>query len=175
MKAIRFERAGGPEVIKQVDVEQPRPKSDEILVKVKAAGVNRPDVMQRKGLYNPPPGTTSIPGLEIAGEVVSCGSSELPFAEGDAVCALIAGGGYAEYAVVKADNAVPIPNNLTMAEAGALMETFMTVWSHLFQFANFQAGQSILIHGGASGIGTTATMLTRALGASKIFTTVSNE
>lgn len=175
MKAVTFNGTGGPEVIEISDREVPTPQSDEILINVKGAGMNRPDIMQRKGMYNPPPGVSDIPGLEISGKVVQKGTAALPFAEGDRVCALLPGGGYAEYAAVNAENAALLPKEITFAEGAAIPETFMTVWSHLFQFAGFTSGNSILIHGGASGIGTTATMLTKAFGASQIFTTVSNE
>lgn len=175
MKAIIFDGTGGPEVIKPTERTVPSPNKDELLIEVKAAGVNRPDVMQRKGMYDPPPGATDIPGLEVSGEVVERGASSLPFSKGDRVCALLPGGGYAEYAVVNANNAALLPEGMTYAEGAAIPETFMTVWSHLFQFAEFKADKSILIHGGASGIGTTATMLTRAWGASQIITTVSNK
>src|SRR5699024_2767770 len=128
MKAIEFNGAGGPEVITLVDREMPVPNTDEILIKVKAAGVNRPDVMQREGKYKPPEGVTDIPGLEVAGEVVQRGSNSFSFKEGDQVCAILPGGGYAEYAAVKAINVAPLPKGISLTEGGAMMETFMTVW-----------------------------------------------
>lgn len=174
MKAIIFNGAGGTEVIELVDREIPTPGKDEVLIQVKAAGINRPDVMQRKGMYNPPPGVTEIPGLEVSGVVTQLGSTKLPFSKGAAVCAILPGGGYAEYAVAKAENVAILPKGIDFPEGGAIMETFLTVWSHLFHFAKFQPDKSILIHGGASGIGTTSIMLCKAFGASKILTTVSN-
>lgn len=174
MKAIHFNGAGGAEVIALVEVPIPTPQHDELLIKVHTAGINGPDVMQRKGLYAPPKGVTEIPGLEVSGTVVQSDSAGT-FAVGQEVCALIQGGGYAEYAVAKAENTVPIPTRLSLTEAGGFLETFITVWAHLFQFAGFTEGKSILIHRGASGIGTTATMLAKAFGASQIFTTVSNK
>jgi len=131
--------------------------------------------MQRKGLYAPPPGVTDIPGLEVSGVVKQVGKQVTKFKAGDEVCALVPGGGYAEYVVAHQDNVLFIPEGLTLIEGGILLETFMTVWSHLFQHAKFRPNSSILIHGGTSGIGTTATMLTRAFGATQIFTTVSSK
>ncbi|HHU5636104.1 TPA: NAD(P)H-quinone oxidoreductase, partial [Acinetobacter baumannii] len=157
--------------------ERPMPEltDDGILIEVVAAGINGPDVMQRKGLYAPPPGVTDIPGLEVSGIVKQVGKQVTKFKAGDEVCALVPGGGYAEYVVAHQDNVLFIPEGLTLIEGGILLETFMTVWSHLFQHAKFRPNSSILIHGGTSGIGTTATMLTRAFGATKIFTTVSSK
>ena len=174
MQAIEITQAGGPEVLKPAKRPLPTPKPDEVLIEIAAAGVNGPDVMQRKGLYNPPAGVTDIPGLEVSGKIVAIGDAvkQQQFKIGDEVCALIAGGGYAEYAVAPAANVMPIPQGLSMVEAAIMPENFMTVWAHLFMRAKFGAGKSILIHGGTSGIGTTATMLCRALGATKIFTTV---
>ncbi|MGP1501251.1 MAG: NAD(P)H-quinone oxidoreductase [Bergeyella cardium] len=174
MKAIHFNGAGGAEVIALVEVPIPTPQHDELLIKVHTAGINGSDVMQRKGLYAPPKGITEIPGLEVSGRVAQADAAGT-FAVGQEVCALIQGGGYAEYAIAKAENTVPIPAGLSLTEAGGFLETFMTIWAHLFQFASFSEGKSILIHGGASGIGTTATMLARAFGVSQIFTTVSHK
>ncbi len=145
------------------------------LIKVEAAGVNRPDVLQRRGLYPPPPGASEIPGLEIAGEVVALGEGTKRFNIGDKVCALVAGGGYAEYCIVHESNALPVPPGLSMIEAAALPETFFTVWTNLFQRGKLQMGETVLIHGGASGIGTTATMLAKAFGARVIVTVGSEE
>ncbi len=183
MQTIEITQAGGPEVLKPVQRPIPAPKPDEVLIKITAAGVNGPDVMQRKGLYNPPEGVTDIPGLEIAGTIVALGDDVAQSQHfkngqlklGDQVCALIAGGGYAQYAVAPVANVMPLPQGLSLIEAAAMPENFMTVWAHLFMRAKFTAGKSILIHGGTSGIGTTATMLCRALGATQIFTTVGNE
>ena len=174
MKAAVFKTSGGPEVIQLVDRELPVMGEQEVLIRVKAAGINRPDVMQREGMYDPPPGVTDIPGLEVAGEIVQLGNPRLPFHINEPVCAIIPGGGYAEYVNVPATNVAKLPTGLSFEEGGGLMETFLTVWSHLFKFAGFKGGKSILIHGGASGIGTTATMLTKAFGATQIYATVSN-
>ncbi|HEN9520174.1 NAD(P)H-quinone oxidoreductase [Acinetobacter baumannii] len=175
MKCITFNGAGGPEVIMVSERPMPELTDDGILIEVVAAGINGPDVMQRKGLYAPPPGVTDIPGLEVSGIVKQIGKQVTKFKAGDEVCALVPGGGYAEYVVAHQDNVLFIPEGLTLIEGGILLETFMTVWSHLFQHAKFRPNSSILIHGGTSGIGTTATMLTRAFGATKIFTTVSSK
>lgn len=175
MQAIEIVSPGGPEVLQAVERAIPLAKPDEVLIEIAAAGVNGPDVMQRKGWYNPPPGVTDIPGLEIAGRIVALGSEAKQISSyqvGDQVCALVAGGGYAEYAVAPVRNVMPLPPGLSLTEAASVPETFMTVWAHLFMRAGFTAGKSILIHGGTSGIGTTATMLCRALGATRIFTTV---
>jgi len=153
----------------------PQPGKDEVLIRVHAAGVNGPDVLQRKGLYDPPAGASDIPGLEIAGEIVAVGSDVVQFAPGDLVCALVAGGGYAEYAVANHLVTMKLPRGLELSEAAAMPETFLTVWLNLFQRGGFRSGESVLIHGGASGIGTTATMLARAAGASRIITTVGSD
>lgn len=175
MKCITFNGAGGPEVITVSERAMPELTDDGILIEVVAAGINGPDVMQRQGLYAPPPGVTDIPGLEVSGIVKQVGKQVTKFKAGDEVCALVQGGGYAEYVVAHQDNVLFIPEGLTLIEGGILLETFMTVWSHLFQHAKFRPNSSILIHGGTSGIGTTATMLTRAFGATQIFTTVSSK
>ena len=176
MKCITFNGAGGPEVI--TVSERPIPElttEHDILIEVAAAGVNGPDVLQRQGMYAPPAGVTDIPGLELSGVVKQVGAAVTKFKVGDQVCALVQGGAYAEYVIAHQDNTMPIPEGLSLVEAGILLETFMTVWGHLFQHAKFRPNSSILIHGGTSGIGTTATMLTRAFGATQIFTTVSSE
>lgn len=175
MQAIEIVRPGGPEVLKRTERSIPVPQPNEVLIEIAAAGINGPDVMQRKGLYNPPAGVTDIPGLEIAGRIMALGTEigqVSSYKVGDEVCALIAGGGYAQYAVAPVRNVMPVPTGLSLMEAAIVPETFMTVWAHLFMRAGFTAGKSILIHGGTSGIGTTATMLCRALGATRIFTTV---
>lgn len=174
MTAIEITQPGGPDVLQLTHRAIPEPAAREVLIKVRAAGVNGPDLLQRKGLYDPPAGASDIPGLEIAGEVVALGSEVRGFAVGDPVIALVTGGGYAEYAVADERTTLHLPEGLTMVEAAALPETFMTVWVNLFQRGGFKAGESLLIHGGVSGIGTTATMLAKALGASRIFTTVAN-
>ncbi|MDN7616205.1 NAD(P)H-quinone oxidoreductase [Burkholderia cepacia] len=175
MAAVEITRPGGPEVLATARRPVPRPKADEVLIRVHAAGVNGPDVLQRKGLYNPPPGASDIPGLEIAGEVVATGEAVRDFAPGDRVSALVTGGGYAEYAVAHHLTTMKLPPGLDMIEAAAMPETFLTVWLNLVQRGRLQAGESVLIHGGASGIGTTATMIAKAMGASTVITTVGSE
>lgn len=175
MVAIEITQPGGPEVLSPTTRPIPSPKANEVLIRVEAAGVNGPDILQRRGLYNPPPGASDIPGLEIAGEVVAVGANVIDHTVGDRVAALLTGGGYAQYAVADERVTISIPDGLSMIEAAALPETFMTVWLNLFQRGQFKAGESVLIHGGASGIGTTATMLARQLGASTIITTVASK
>jgi NADPH2:quinone reductase len=170
MTAIGIREPGGPEVLVAEIRPVPRPGSEELLVRVAAAGVNRPDVLQRQGGYPPPPGAPDIPGLEIAGEVVAAGAAVRRYRVGDRVCALVAGGGYAEYAVVHEDNALPVPTGLSLVEAAALPETFFTVWTNVFQRGGLVAGETLLVHGGSSGIGTTAIMLAKAFGATVIVT-----
>jgi putative PIG3 family NAD(P)H quinone oxidoreductase len=172
MKAIEIAAPGGPEVLRLVDRPQPRPNDGEVLVRVEAAGVNRPDLMQRQGKYPPPPGASDIPGLEIAGTVVT-GAGR--WHEGDRVCALVSGGGYAEYCAVPAQQCLPIPGSMTAAVAAAVPETFFTVWTNVFQRGRLQAGERILVHGGTSGIGTTAIQLARAFGAVVYATAGSDE
>lgn len=166
MKAVRIREAGGPEVLEIQEISVPVAGPDEVLVRVHAAGVNRPDLMQRQGKYPPPPGVTDIPGLEIAGEIVETG---------ERVCALIAGGGYAEYAVVPVGQYLPCPAGLSMIEAAALPETVFTVWNNVFVRGGLKPGETILIHGGASGIGTTAIQMAKAQGAKVIVTAGSDE
>lgn len=175
MIAIGIATPGGPEVLKPQTRPVPQPGAGEILVAVAAAGVNRPDVLQRQGGYNPPPGASDIPGLEIAGTVVARGDGAGRFALGDRVCGLVAGGGYAEYAVVHESNALPAPAGLSLTEAGAIPETFFTVWTNVFQRGRLQAGESFLVHGGSSGIGTTAIQLAKAFGATVLATAGSEE
>jgi NADPH2:quinone reductase len=161
---------GGPEVLAPEQRSVPTPGRGEILVKVAAAGVNRPDVMQRKGLYPPPPGAPDIPGLEIAGEVVALGSDARRWKVGERVMALVAGGGYAQYCVTHESNALPIPPGLSMVEAAAVPETFFTVWWNVFERGGLQPGETLLVHGGTSGIGTTAIQLAHAFGSKVIVT-----
>ena len=170
MKAIEITQPGGPEVL--VLAERPRPTAGdgEVLIKVAAAGVNRPDVMQRQGRYTPPPGATDIPGLEVAGEIVAIGASVEGWRVGDRVCALVAGGGYAEYCAAPAPQCLPIPLGMDLVHAGAVPETTFTVWTNVFERGRLTRGESILIHGGSSGIGTTAIQLARAFGA-RVFAT----
>ncbi|WP_420407198.1 NAD(P)H-quinone oxidoreductase [Hoeflea sp.] len=174
MRAIEIMKPGGPEVLVPVTRDKPVPVETQILIKVAAAGVNRPDCLQRQGAYPPPPGASDIPGLEVAGEVVEKGSSASRFKTGDKVCALVPGGGYAEYCVVDETNALPAPKGLTLSEAAALPETFFTVWHNVFQRGGLKAGESFLVHGGTSGIGTTAIQLAKSFGA-RVFATAGSE
>lgn len=175
MTAVEITQPGGPEVLQPTTRPVPKPQPHEVLIRVVAAGVNGPDIMQRKGQYAPPPGASDIPGLEVSGIVAAVGADVKSFTVGDHVAALIPGGGYAEYCVAHETNALPLPPGLNLIEAAALPETFMTVWLNMFERGQFKAGDIILIHGGASGIGTTATMLAKAFGAAKIITTVGSE
>lgn len=170
MTAIAISQPGGPEQLQPQRVTAPAPQADEVLIKVAAAGINRPDVMQRQGLYPPPKGASPIPGLEIAGEVVAVGSNVTRYGSGDRVCALVTGGGYAEYCVASEGAALPVPAGMDVIEAAALPETFFTVWANVFERAGLQAGEVFLVHGGTSGIGTTAIQLASAFGA-RVFTT----
>jgi putative PIG3 family NAD(P)H quinone oxidoreductase len=175
MTAIEIERPGGPEVLRPVSRPVPQPGPGELLVKVAAAGVNRPDLAQRQGKYPPPPGAPDIPGLEVAGTVVDSGVlSGSSIESGQQICALVAGGGYAEYCVVPAPQALPIPEGLTLVEAAAVPETYFTVWTNVFERGGLKQGEWLLVHGGASGIGTTAIQLGRAFGA-RVIATVGNE
>lgn len=174
MKHIAITEFGGPEALRLVSGENPAPGPGQVLIEVAAAGVNRPDVMQRQGKYPPPPGASDIPGLEIAGAVAATDAGVAWPSRGDEVCALVAGGGYAELAVADAALCLPVPKGLSVVEAAALPETFFTVWSNLFDRASLKAGESVLIHGGSSGIGTTAIQLAKAFGAT-VFTTAGNE
>lgn len=175
MTCIAIARPGGPEVLVPVERPTPRPGDTEILVAVEAAGVNRPDVSQRQGHYPPPPGASDLPGLEIAGRVVARGSRVGRFELGQRVCGLVAGGGYAQYCAVDETNALPVPDALTIQEAAALPETFFTVWTNVFQRGGLRPGEWLLVHGGSSGIGTTAIMLANALGAHVVATAGSAE
>ena len=165
MPVIEIREAGGPEVLVPGERPVPEPGEGEVLVRVLAAGVNRPDVMQRKGLYPPPPGASDIPGLEIAGEVVATGPGVLAPSPGERVCALVTGGGYAGHCVAPAALCLPWPKDYDAARAAALPETFFTVWSNVFQRGGLREGERFLVHGGTSGIGTTAIQLARAFGA----------
>ena len=175
MKSIAIATPGGPEVLKLVDAPVPQPSAGQLLVKVHGAGVNRPDILQRQGGYPPPPGAPLTPGLEIAGEVSALGTGVARYEVGDRVCALVPGGGYAEYAVVAEDNALPVPPGFTMVEAAAIPETYFTVWTNVFDRGRLQAGETILIHGGSSGIGTTALQLAKAFDARVIVTAGSDD
>ena len=171
MKAVEIRQPGPPEALVIADRPTPSPAAGEVLIKVAAAGVNRPDVMQRLGNYPPPPGITDIPGLEIAGTVEQVGSDVRDWRIGDRVCALVAGGGYAEYCAAPAPQCLPVPKGMDFVHAAAIPETFFTVWTNVFQRGGLSKGESILIHGGASGIGTTAIQLACAFGAQPIFAT----
>jgi putative PIG3 family NAD(P)H quinone oxidoreductase len=170
MTAIEIRTPGPPEVLQPARRPVPEVGAEEVLIRVAAAGVNRPDVLQRKGLYPPPEGVTDIPGLEVAGEVVRAGAQVLEPVIGSQVCALVAGGGYAEFVAAPAVQCLPVPAGLTLEEAGALPETFFTVYHNVVERARLRSGETLLVHGGASGIGTTAILLAKALGARVIVT-----
>jgi putative PIG3 family NAD(P)H quinone oxidoreductase len=170
MTCIEITEPGGPDVLKPTSRPVPEPAPGEVLLRVAAAGINGPDVYQREGLYPAPPGVTDIPGLEVAGTVVALGEGVEQWQAGDRVCALTAGGGYAEYCVAPAPQCLPIPEGLDPVEAAALPETFFTVWTNVFERARLQAGESLLVHGGGGGIGTTAIQVASALGA-RVFAT----
>ncbi len=171
MTVIEITEPGGPEKLAINRRPTPQPASGEVLIKVATAGVNRPDCLQRQGGYPPPPGASDIPGLEVAGTIAALGEGLAEWRIGDEVCALLTGGGYAEYCVAPAPQCLPIPAGLTLPQAAALPETFFTVWSNVFDRARLRPGETLLVHGGASGIGTTAIQLAKALG-SRVFTTV---
>ncbi|HLW27185.1 MAG TPA: NAD(P)H-quinone oxidoreductase [Kiloniellales bacterium] len=173
MKAIEIVQPGGPEVLQPTERPVPKPGIGEVLIRVASAGVNRPDVLQRQGNYAPPPGATDIPGLELSGEVVAIGEGVESWAPGDHVCALVTGGGYAEYCVAPAAQCLPIPRGLTMVQAAALPENYFTVWSNVFDRGQLREGEVFLVHGGSSGIGTTAIQLAKAFGA-RVFATAGN-
>lgn len=174
MAAIEIAEPGGPEVLRLCNRPLPSISADEVLVKVAAAGVNRPDLMQRQGLYPPLVGASDIPGLEIAGEIVALGAHTPGLAQGDKVCALVSGGGYAEYCVVPALLCMPIPGGLNLIQAAGIPEAFFTVWSNVFQRGRLQPHESLLVHGGASGIGTTAIQLAKLWGAT-VYTTAGSD
>jgi putative PIG3 family NAD(P)H quinone oxidoreductase len=171
MTAIEITQPGEPDVLKPGTRPMPKPGQGEVLIEVAAAGVNRPDVMQRKGLYPPPPGASDIPGLELAGTVVAVGPGANRFKVGSKVTALVAGGGYAQYCVAPEPQCLPAPHGFSMEEAAALPETFFTVWHNLFERGALARGENVLIHGGSSGIGTCAIQLAREFGANQIFAT----
>jgi putative PIG3 family NAD(P)H quinone oxidoreductase len=178
MRAIEITTPGGPEVLVPCERPTPEPRAGELLIAVQASGVNRPDVLQRKGLYPMPPGVSDLPGLEIAGTVAGGAAEDLAAAGlkvGDAVCALVAGGGYAEYCVAPVGQCLPVPRGLNMIEAASLPETFFTVWQNVFAIAGLKAGETLLVQGGSSGIGVTAIQLAKALGATVIVTAGSDE
>jgi putative PIG3 family NAD(P)H quinone oxidoreductase len=175
MTAVAISEPGGPLVLKPEKRAVPEPEPGEILIRVHAAGVNRPDVLQRKGAYPPPPGASDLPGLEVAGEVAALGEGAARWRIGDQVCALTPGGGYAEYVRVHASHALPLPAGFTYTEAAALPENYFTVWHNVFERGGLKQGESFLVHGGSSGIGTTAIQLASALGATVIATAGSKE
>jgi putative PIG3 family NAD(P)H quinone oxidoreductase len=170
MKAVEIEAPGGPEVLRAVDRPVPRPGPGEVLIRVEAAGVNRPDVLQRQGKYAPPPGASDIPGLEVSGAIVTLGEGVSEWKVGDRVTALVAGGGYAEYCAAPAPQCLPIPKGLDAIGAAALPETCFTVWTNVFARGRLAAGETLLVHGGTSGIGTTAIQMARCFGA-RVFAT----
>jgi len=174
MTAIEIATPGGPEMLRMTQRPTPKPGPGEVLIKVEAAGVNRPDVVQRQGNYPPPPGVTDIPGLEVAGSVIAVGAQPNGIKEGDKVCALLAGGGYAEYAAAPAAQCLNLPRGVSMLEAAAIPETYFTVWDNLFTRGRLAKGETVLIHGGSSGIGTTAIQLAHAIGA-RVFATAGSK
>ena len=174
MQVVEITQAGGPEVLRSATRDVPVPGAGEILIKVAYAGVNRPDALQRSGLYNPPPGASDLPGLEAAGTVAAVGPNVSKWSVGDRVTALLPGGGYAEYALTHQDHALPIPGDMPMDQAAALCETAFTVYSNVMTRGGLQAGEVFLVHGGSSGIGTTAIQLASAMGA-RVFTTAGSD
>ena len=170
MLAIEIREPGDPDVLVPVERPMPVPAAGDVLIRVAAAGVNRPDVFQRRGRYAPPPGASDIPGLEVSGVIEALGPDVTEWKTGDAVCALVTGGGYAEYCVAPAPQCLPVPRGMDVVTAGAIPETFFTVWTNVFQRGRLQPGESILVHGGSSGIGTTAIQLAKARGA-RVFAT----
>ncbi len=174
MQAIEIAEPGPPDVLRPVTRTVPQPAAGELLIKVSAAGVNRPDVMQRAGMYPPPPGASDIPGLEVSGTVVKLGSGTSRWKTGDRVCALVAGGGYAQYVTAPWQQCLPIPGELSMSEAAALPETFFTVWSNVFERGALSGGETLLVQGGSSGIGVTAIQLAHAFG-NRVFVTAGSD
>ncbi|MEH6550892.1 MAG: NAD(P)H-quinone oxidoreductase [Pseudomonadales bacterium] len=170
MRAIDIAEFGGPEVLVVTELPMPVAGPGEVLIEVAAAGINRPDVVQRQGFYPPPEGASPIPGLEVAGTIVAVAGDVTSWSVGDVVCALLSGGGYAEYATASAALCLPVPKGLSLQQAAALPETFFTVWSNLFDRAQLKAGETLLVHGGSGGIGTTAIQLASALGV-RVFAT----
>lgn len=174
MRAVVAARPGGPEVLEIVQRARPRPGAGEVLIAVSAAGVNRPDCLQRQGAYPPPPGAPDVLGLEVSGTVAALGPGVATLAEGDAVCALVPGGGYAESCLANESNTLPIPRGMTMTEAAAIPETYFTVWHNVFERGGLGDGETFLVHGGSSGIGTTAIQLAKAFGA-RVFATAGSD
>lgn len=174
MKAVAIDGAGGPEILKITELPLPEVKAGEVLIKVAAAGINRPDVMQRQGNYPPPKGHSELPGLEVSGTIAALGEGAKRFAVGDAVLALVPGGGYAEYAAVSELACIPKPDAISFVEAAGIPETFFTVWHNVFQRGQLKAGEKFLVHGGSGGIGVTAIQLAKVFGAT-VFTTVGSD
>jgi NADPH:quinone reductase len=174
MIAIAITKPGGPEVLQHIEVPTPQPGPREVLIRVAAAGVNRPDVMQREGKYPPPPGASDIPGLEVSGTISQCGPDVERWRIGDGVCALVSGGGYAEYCIAPDVQCLPVPSTLDVVAAGGIPETFFTVWTNVFERGRLGDGESFLVHGGSSGIGTTAIQMARAFGA-RVFATAGSD
>ena len=174
MRAIEISAPGAPDVLHLAERPVPVPGPGQVVLKVAYAGVNRPDALQRAGLYNPPAGASDLPGLEASGTIAACGAGVLGLQQGQQVCALLPGGGYAEYAVTQAAHCLPVPNGFDLKKAACLPETFFTVWSNVFQRGGLKAGERFLLHGGSSGIGTTAIQLARAFGA-RVFTTAGSD
>src|SRR5688500_7607393 len=174
MRAVEIAKPGGPEVLRTTERPLPAPKPNEILIKVAAAGVNRPDVLQRTGNYPVPPGASDLPGLEVAGEVVETGSGSSLWKKGDKVCALVHGGGYAEYCVAPEVQALPVPKGLSLVEAASLPETFFTVWGNVYDRGRLAPGESLLVQGGSSGIGVTAIQMAAATG-TRVFATAGSD
>ncbi|HEX2566395.1 MAG TPA: NAD(P)H-quinone oxidoreductase [Burkholderiales bacterium] len=174
MRAIEISKPGGPEVLRPAERPVPAPKPNEILIKVAAAGVNRPDVLQRSGHYPVPPDASDLPGLEVAGVVAAIGPAVTAFSVGDEVCALVHGGGYAEYCVAPEVQALPVPKGLSLVEAASLPETFFTVWSNVYDRGRLAAGESLLVQGGTSGIGVTAIQMASAMG-NRVFATAGSD
>jgi putative PIG3 family NAD(P)H quinone oxidoreductase len=170
MRFIDMTGTGGPEVMRLVEGPVPQPGNGEVLIRVAAAGVNRPDILQRSGSYPPPPGASPVLGLEVSGTVAACGAGAARWKEGDEICALVPGGGYAEYCVAPEAHCLPVPRGLGLIETAGLPETFFTVWTNVFDRGRLSSGENFLVHGGTSGIGTTAIQLARAFGA-RVFAT----
>ena len=174
MRAIEISEPGGADVLRQVVRSIPRPNRNEVLIKVAYAGVNRPDVLQRAGSYLPPPGASDLPGLEASGTILDIGDNVAKWNIGDEVCALLPGGGYAEYALTQASHCLPVPKNMSLKQAAALPETFFTVWSNVFQRGKLKPNERFLVHGGSSGIGTTAIQLANVFG-SEVYATAGTD
>ena len=174
MRAIEIAKPGGPEVLQLVERPMPEPKHGQVVIKVAYAGVNRPDALQRAGLYAPPPTASDLPGLEASGEITAIGDGVSGLSVGDKVCALLPGGGYAEYVATAAAHCLPVPDGMSMKDAACLPETFFTVWSNVFMRGGLKAGELFLVHGGSSGIGTTAIQLGREFGA-RVFATAGTD